>query len=143
MNSILDVGWLHDIWRPDVFFKNAKQVTFHEMSVPNHYLWLYHDKTLIYMAKYILLWRWDFQIGVLSTEKKTRNLMNLDSSIPKTPPLIYLRLTLVLSCAMKFESYPHDTQVCSMQIESRELFYFHLAVCWVKFVVSFSFDLFC
>ena len=55
--------------------------------------------------------------------------MNLDSSIPKTPPLIYLRLTLVLSCAMKFESYPHDTQVCSMQIESRELFYFHLAIC--------------
>lgn len=28
------------------------------------------------------------------------------------------RLTLVLSCAMKFESYPHDTQVCSMMIES-------------------------
>jgi len=75
---ILDVGWLQNIWRPDVFFKNAKQVTFHEMSVPNHYLWLYHDKTLIYMAK----------------------------------------LTLVLSCAMKFESYPHDTQVCNMQIES-------------------------
>ena len=48
---ILDVGWLHDIWRPDCFFKNAKKVTFHEMSVPNHYLWLYHDKTLIYMAK--------------------------------------------------------------------------------------------
>lgn len=51
LNSILDVVWLQDIWRPDVFFKNAKQVTFHEMSVPNHYLWLYHDKTLIYMAK--------------------------------------------------------------------------------------------
>lgn len=51
--SILDVGWLQNIWRPDVFFKNAKQVTFHEMSVPNHYLWLYHDKTLIYMAKYV------------------------------------------------------------------------------------------
>lgn len=28
------------------------------------------------------------------------------------------RLTLVLSCAMKFESYPHDTQICSMMIES-------------------------
>lgn len=49
--SILDVGWLQNIWRPDCFFKNAKKVTFHEMSVPNHYLWLYHDKTLIYMAK--------------------------------------------------------------------------------------------
>lgn len=31
------------------------------------------------------------------------------------------RLTLVLSCAMKFESYPHDTQICSMLIESRKL----------------------
>ncbi|XP_073835081.1 histamine-gated chloride channel subunit 1 [Musca autumnalis] len=75
---ILDVDWLHSIWRPDCFFKNAKKVTFHEMSIPNHYLWLYNDKTLLYMSK----------------------------------------LTLVLSCAMKFESYPHDTQVCSMMIES-------------------------
>lgn len=49
---ILDVDWLHDIWRPDSFFKNAKKVTFHEMSIPNHYLWLYRDKTLLYMAKY-------------------------------------------------------------------------------------------
>lgn len=48
---ILDVGWLQYIWRPDSFFKNAKKVTFHEMSVPNHYLWLYYDKTLLYMAK--------------------------------------------------------------------------------------------
>lgn len=77
---ILDVDWLHSIWRPDCFFKNAKKVTFHEMSIPNHYLWLYHDKTLLYMSK----------------------------------------LTLVLSCAMKFESYPHDTQICSMMIESCE-----------------------
>jgi hypothetical protein len=28
------------------------------------------------------------------------------------------RLTLVLSCAMKFESYPHDTQICTITIES-------------------------
>ncbi|KAJ8923579.1 hypothetical protein NQ315_010158 [Exocentrus adspersus] len=74
---ILDVEWLHNIWRPDCFFKNAKSVTFHEMTIPNHYLWLYHDKTLLYMSK----------------------------------------LTLVLSCAMKFETYPHDTQICSMMIE--------------------------
>lgn len=32
--------------------------------------------------------------------------------------IIIYRLTLVLSCAMKFESYPHDTQICSMMIES-------------------------
>lgn len=48
---ILDVEWLHSIWRPDCFFKNAKSVTFHEMTIPNHYLWLYHDKTLLYMSK--------------------------------------------------------------------------------------------
>ncbi|CAG0894370.1 unnamed protein product [Darwinula stevensoni] len=77
---ILDVKWLENIWRPDVFFRNAKSVTFHEVSVPNHYLWLYLDKTLLYMSK----------------------------------------LTLVLSCAMEFEAYPHDTQICSMMIESRE-----------------------
>ncbi|XP_013793088.2 glycine receptor subunit alpha-3-like, partial [Limulus polyphemus] len=75
---ILNVDWLKFIWRPDTFFKNAKQVTFHEMTVPNHYLWLYYDKTLLYMAK----------------------------------------LTLELSCAMKFEAYPHDNQICSLMIES-------------------------
>lgn len=52
---ILDVEWLHEIWKPDSFFKNAKHVTFHEISVPNHYLWLYHDKTLLYMSKYVLV----------------------------------------------------------------------------------------
>lgn len=34
------------------------------------------------------------------------------------------RLSLVLSCAMKFESYPHDTQVCSMMIESCKCFHY-------------------
>ncbi|KAK2701963.1 hypothetical protein QYM36_019418, partial [Artemia franciscana] len=87
---ILDVGWLQNIWRPDCFFKNAKKVTFHEMSVPNHYLWLYHDKTLLYMAK----------------------------------------LTLVLSCAMKFEAYPFDTQICSMMIESLSHTTFDLVFRW-------------
>ena len=28
------------------------------------------------------------------------------------------RLTLVLSCAMNFKNYPHDTQVCNLKIES-------------------------
>ncbi|CAG0924106.1 unnamed protein product [Notodromas monacha] len=48
---ILDVNWLDSLWRPDVFFKNAKQVTFHEITVPNHYLWMFHDGTLLYMSK--------------------------------------------------------------------------------------------
>lgn len=32
---ILDVEWLHSIWRPDCFFKNAKKVTFHEVNYLN------------------------------------------------------------------------------------------------------------
>nr|AOG14384.1 histamine receptor type 1 [Cancer borealis] len=75
---LLPVAWLKDIWRPDSFFKNAKAVTFQEMTIPNHYLWLYQDNTILYMVK----------------------------------------LTLVLSCAMNFQVYPHDTQECHMKIES-------------------------
>ncbi|XP_063601134.1 glycine receptor subunit alpha-2-like [Penaeus indicus] len=75
---LLPVSWLKDIWRPDAFFKNAKQVTFQTMTIPNHYLWLHLDSTILYMVK----------------------------------------LTLLLSCAMNFQSYPHDTQQCAMKIES-------------------------
>lgn len=75
---ILDVKWLDEIWRPDSYFKNAKSVQFSTVTVPNHYIWLYRDKTIFYMMK----------------------------------------LSLTLSCAMNFAIYPHDTQVCKMQIES-------------------------
>ncbi|GFQ66126.1 glycine receptor subunit alpha-2, partial [Trichonephila clavata] len=75
---LLPISWLKKMWRPDSFFKNAKRVTFQEMTIPNHYIWLYSDKTILYMVK----------------------------------------LTLELSCAMKFEAYPHDTQTCSLKMES-------------------------
>ncbi|XP_064486603.1 glycine receptor subunit alpha-2-like [Ornithodoros turicata] len=75
---LLEVGLLNRMWRPDSIFKNAKQVTFQTMTVPNHYIWLYRDKTILYMVK----------------------------------------LTIVLTCAMNFASYPHDTQKCTMQMES-------------------------
>ncbi|GIY44535.1 glutamate-gated chloride channel [Caerostris darwini] len=75
---LLEVSWLQDIWRPDSFFKNAKAVTFQTMTIPNHYVWIYKDKTILYMVK----------------------------------------LTLILSCAMNFAAYPHDTQHCSLEMES-------------------------
>lgn len=76
---LLEVEWLKNMWRPDSFFKNAKSVTFQTMTIPNHYMWLYKDKTILYMVK----------------------------------------LTLRLSCAMNFIIYPHDTQECKLQMESR------------------------
>ncbi|KAH9510963.1 hypothetical protein DERF_009451 [Dermatophagoides farinae] len=75
---LLPLTFIDKIWRPDSFFKNAKEVTFQEMTIPNHYIWLYSDNTILYMVK----------------------------------------LTLLLSCAMKFQTYPHDTQNCTMKIES-------------------------
>ncbi|XP_015925835.1 glycine receptor subunit alpha-2-like [Parasteatoda tepidariorum] len=75
---LLEVTWLHHIWKPDSFFKNAKAVNFQTMTIPNHYVWLYKDKTILYMVK----------------------------------------LTLILSCAMNFVTYPHDTQHCSLEMES-------------------------
>ncbi|GFR27180.1 glycine receptor subunit alpha-2 [Trichonephila clavata] len=51
---LLPISWLKKMWRPDSFFKNAKKVTFQEMTIPNHYIWLYSDKTILYMVKLIV-----------------------------------------------------------------------------------------
>ncbi|KAM7361453.1 glycine receptor ora transientless isoform 1-T2 [Cochliomyia hominivorax] len=51
---LLEVDWLKRLWRPDSFFKNAKSVTFQTMTIPNHYMWLYKDKTILYMVKLTL-----------------------------------------------------------------------------------------
>lgn len=51
---LIEVEWLKMMWRPDSFFKNAKSVTFQTMTIPNHYLWLYRDKTILYMVKLTL-----------------------------------------------------------------------------------------
>ncbi|EEB18654.1 glycine receptor alpha-2 chain precursor, putative [Pediculus humanus corporis] len=51
---LLEVEWLKNMWRPDSFFKNAKAVTFQTMTIPNHYVWLYKDKTILYMVKLTL-----------------------------------------------------------------------------------------
>ena len=48
---LLPIEWLTEIWRPDSFFKNAKSVTFQTMTIPNHYIWLWKDKTILYMVK--------------------------------------------------------------------------------------------
>ena len=48
---LLPIEWLTEIWRPDSFFKNAKSVNFQTMTIPNHYIWLWKDKTILYMVK--------------------------------------------------------------------------------------------
>ncbi|GFR21291.1 glycine receptor subunit alpha-2 [Trichonephila clavata] len=42
----------------------------------------------------------------------------MSSEAPQLIPKLLHLLTLELSCAMKFEAYPHDTQTCSLKMES-------------------------
>ncbi|XP_045111265.1 glycine receptor subunit alpha-2-like isoform X3 [Portunus trituberculatus] len=51
---LLELDWLDKFWRPDSFFKNAREVKFQTMTVPNHYVWLYKNFTLLYMVKLTL-----------------------------------------------------------------------------------------
>lgn len=98
---------MKNIWRPDSFFKNAKAVTFQTMTIPNHYMWLYKDKTILYMVKY------DFNILLTSVVIFIIKLIQYSSKW-----FFVFRLTLTLSCAMNFMIYPHDTQECKLQMES-------------------------
>ncbi len=50
-NRLLPIDWLDNIWKPDAYFKNAKEVKFDEKTVPNHYLWLWRDESILYNAK--------------------------------------------------------------------------------------------
>lgn len=53
----------------------AKQVTFQEMTVPNHYLWMYEDKKILYMVKWV-----DFIDFRVRTTNRT-SIMNHDLKI--------------------------------------------------------------
>ncbi|XP_046621451.1 glycine receptor subunit alpha-3 isoform X4 [Neodiprion virginianus] len=122
---LLEVDWLKNMWRPDSFFKNAKSVTFQTMTIPNHYLWLYKDKTILYMVKYVPI---NYSTIVVRSRylSWTDPLYSLICKNPEivtsqqTPNIIIIRfrLTLKLSCAMNFLIYPHDTQECKLQMES-------------------------
>ncbi|GFU58643.1 glycine receptor subunit alpha-2 [Trichonephila clavipes] len=46
------------------------------------------------------------------------NVVVVEGLAIKWTAIILDRLTLELSCAMKFEAYPHDTQTCSLKMES-------------------------
>lgn len=48
----LPVEWTDHIWKPDTYFKNAKDVKFQTLMVPNQYLWLMKDQKIMYMTRY-------------------------------------------------------------------------------------------
>ena len=34
--------------------QNAKKVTFQDMTIPNHYIWLHEDRSILYMVKWVI-----------------------------------------------------------------------------------------
>ncbi|CAL4066208.1 unnamed protein product, partial [Meganyctiphanes norvegica] len=52
--KLLNLDWLKYLWRPDSYFKNAKEVNFQTMTIANHYVWLYQDFSILYMVKLTL-----------------------------------------------------------------------------------------
>ncbi|ESO02456.1 hypothetical protein HELRODRAFT_131046, partial [Helobdella robusta] len=74
----LGEGSWETIWTPDIFLRNEKRASFHEVTVDNRLLTLNHTGSLWYVIK----------------------------------------VSATLSCPMKLQKYPMDTQICPMMFES-------------------------
>ncbi|KFM63445.1 Glycine receptor subunit alpha-2, partial [Stegodyphus mimosarum] len=75
---VLDPLWRNDIWTPDIWFKNALDITLQKWVTRSVLYWIERDKTLHFAG----------------------------------------RVTLELSCDMRMEKYPHDSQFCGISIIS-------------------------
>ncbi|XP_064107848.1 glycine receptor subunit alpha-4-like [Macrobrachium nipponense] len=85
---LLDLDWLGHLWRPDSFFKNAKDVSFHTMTIPNHYMWLYKDFTLLYMVKLTLTLACAMNFAVYPHDTQQCN-MQMESLSHTTDDLVF------------------------------------------------------
>jgi len=86
---LLPIEWLTEIWRPDSFFKNAKSVTFQTMTIPNHYIWLWKDKTILYMVKLTLVLSCPMHFKNYPHDTQTCNL-EIESISHTTDDLIFI-----------------------------------------------------
>jgi hypothetical protein len=64
---LLPTSWLNSMWRPDSFFKNAKKVTFQDVTIPNHYISLYKDKSILYMVKLVFYFVYFILLALYTT----------------------------------------------------------------------------
>lgn len=76
--DLADPKLVQAIWKPEVFFPNAKEGDFQFVTMPNLLIRIHPDGEILYI----------------------------------------LRLKLKFSCMMELSNYPHDRQVCGMQISS-------------------------
>ncbi|XP_064090151.1 glycine receptor subunit alpha-2-like isoform X2 [Macrobrachium nipponense] len=86
---LLDLDWLDEIWRPDSFFKNAKEVNFQTMTIPNHYMWLYQDFTILYMVKLTLTLSCAMNFAIYPHDTQECN-MQMESLSHTTDDLVFV-----------------------------------------------------
>ncbi|XP_055894512.1 glycine receptor subunit alpha-4-like isoform X2 [Biomphalaria glabrata] len=98
----LEVGYklMPLVWVPDVYFKNVKKASFHNVTVPNRYIHIYPNGSVIYST----------------------------------------RLSLTLSCRMRLQKYPLDTQICPMVIQSYTYTTENVMFKWVENELPITYD---
>ncbi|KAH9496023.1 Glycine receptor subunit alpha-2 [Bulinus truncatus] len=138
----LEVGYklMPLVWVPDVYFKNAKKASFHNVTVPNRYIHIYPNGTVVYSTSRLSYAHMDTNFTSMEVDSKLMESVWVpdvyfrnekrsafhDVTVPNKYMHIYksgqvrysLRLSLTLSCRMRLQKYPLDTQNCPMVIQS-------------------------
>ena len=93
-----DPNLVKAIWKPEVYFPNAKDAEFQYVTVPNVLVRIDPGGQILYMLRY------DF-----STFVKKDGINDFSC---------FCSLKLKFSCMMELSNFPLDEQVCTMEIAS-------------------------
>ena len=54
-NVIVSAKDIVHIWKPDLFFPNEKSASFHDVTVPNKLMRIYHNGTVLYSSRCVAI----------------------------------------------------------------------------------------
>ena len=85
------------IWIPDTFFVNEKESFLHDVTTKNEFIKVDHTGEVVRSVR----WGWSKAVQSFDSEA-----------------WLSYRLSITASCPMNLRSFPMDTQICSLDIES-------------------------
>lgn len=95
------------IWRPDTFFTNAKEGSYHNLMVRNEFARLSPNGEVLHSARYKQKWKQKhIYIG-------TYPICKFNNAY-----FFKCRVSLKLSCPMNFKYFPMDRQTCPIRFAS-------------------------
>lgn len=50
---LLDINWFEEIWKPDIIFRNAREVKMFDQIVPNRALKMMRGQVVVLVSKYV------------------------------------------------------------------------------------------